>query len=109
MPYSEVEKDLIFLKPILEGCGIEFNKKELEKQFSKVQSDYIENKELFSHKALVKELMKGSEFYPSLKGLENVEEQIKNKEIAESMARQIEEEICYQKTDLHSQMKKNIK
>ena len=59
---------------------------------------YIKDKELVSHEALVKKLMTGTE----LKGFGNIEDKIKNKEDAENIARQIEEQICHQKTDVHS-------
>lgn len=98
LPYSEVQSDLKSLKPILESCGIEIDDKELEEEFSKAQAKYIKDKELFSHEELVKKLMTGAE----LKGFGNIEDKIKNKEDAENIARQIEEQICHQKTDVHS-------
>lgn len=115
LSYEEVESDLIFLKPILEGCNIEIDNNSLKEKFLEIQKQYIQEQGLFSHSDLVQRLMEGSDFYTPLselktnKGKSDGEEHeintlLQEKDIAENMASQIEEQICYQRTDLHTHL-----
>lgn len=115
LPYNEVESDLIFLQAILEGCGISVDKEELKAKFYDIQIQYLKDEHIISHDELVEKLMQGSKFYSSLesvttdKGIEDgenifIDDLIKNKEVAENMAGQIEQQICHHKTDLHTHL-----
>lgn len=115
LSYEEVESDLIFLKPILEGCNIEIDNNSLKEKFLEIQKQYIQEQGIFSHSDLVQRLMEGSDFYTPLselktnKGKSDGEEHeintlLQEKDIAENMASQIEEQICYQRTDLHTHL-----
>lgn len=112
LPYEEVLSDLIFLQPILEGCGIDIDDEILKKEFYNKQIEYLKKEGILSHEALVGKLMEGSDFYFTLKDLTtnidgkivSIDEKLKNREIAESMANQIEDKICLQKTDLHTHL-----
>lgn len=122
LPYSEVESDLIFLQPILEGCGIHVNNAELEEYFKKVQKEYMEKEGIiidgtFSHEALVKKIKQGSNFYEPIKslktkkGIDNgqeyeIDELLEDDSVAENVTEQIENHIGYgcTRTDLHTHL-----
>ena len=112
LPYEEVLSDLIFLQPILEGCGIDIDDEILKKEFYNGQIQFLQDSGIKSHDSLVKKLMEGSDFYSSLNNLRTtrdgetvlIDDIIRNLEVAESMANQIEQKICLQKTDLHTHL-----
>ena len=115
LPYHEVESDLIFLKPILEGCNIEVDDNILKNKFLEIQKQYMREQKIFTHNDLVKKLMEGSNFYGELlnlttnKGKDNeksyeINNLLQERKIAENMANQIEEQICYQRTDMHTHL-----
>lgn len=112
LPYEEVSADLIFLQPILEGCGIDIDDEILKKEFYNRQIQFLQDSGIKSHDSLVKKLMEGSDFYSSLNNLITtrdgetvlIDDIIRDVEVAESMANQIEQKICLQKTDLHTHL-----
>ena len=115
LSYEEVKSDLIFVKPILEACGVDIEDKELERCFLNLQKQFLNENNIDSHEKLVNFLSKGGEAYYTLKGLEtnkgiengdyhSIEKMLKDREITEQMANQIEQQICHQKTDLHTHL-----
>lgn len=123
LSYEEAQSDLIFVKPILETCGIDIDEKELKRQFLNLQKQFLDENNIDSHEKLVDFLIEGAESYSTLKGLEtdkgigngenySIEELLKDREIAEQMANQIEIQIAdqieppifHQKTDLHTHL-----
>ncbi|MBR0350287.1 MAG: hypothetical protein IJH76_00410 [Clostridia bacterium] len=98
LDWGEVQSDLLFLKPILEGAGIEIDEEQLKQVFDVRQQKYIVDNQIFSHQDLVNHLSKGHENYPALEGLEtkfggNIDELLKNPQIQEEMATQIESRV----------------
>lgn len=98
LDWKEVQSDLLFLKPIIEGAGITVDDELLRKEFESRQQEYMTDKKIFSHEDLVGYLQAGSESYPALEGLETVnggsiDELLKNPEVAENMAKQIESRV----------------
>lgn len=98
LDWEEVESDLLFLKPILEGAGIQIDEEQLKKQHELEQTEYMIDKGIFSHEDLIKHLSKGSKSYKALDGLDtknggNIHELLQNPEIAEKMAGQIESKV----------------
>lgn len=99
LDWKEVQSDLLFLKPILEGAGITVDEEQLKKEFEVRQQEYMIDNKIFSHEDLVKHLSKGSKAYSALEGLEtvnggNIDELLKNPETLEKMATQIESRVA---------------
>ncbi len=99
LDWKEVQSDLLFLKPILEGAGITVDEEQLKKEFEVRQQEYMIDNKIFSHEDLVKHLSKGSKAYPALEGLEtvnggNIDGLLKNPETLERMATQIESRVA---------------
>lgn len=61
--------DLIFLRPILESCGIEIDMDKLEQRFNDMQVEFLEEKGLDTPEAVRDYLAKGSESNEVLEGL----------------------------------------
>ena len=61
--------DLIFLRPILESCGIEIDMDKLEQRFNEMQVEFLEEKGLDTPEAVRDYLAKGSESNEVLEGL----------------------------------------
>ena len=96
--WKEANSDLLFLKPIIEACNIKLDDKDIEETFNNMQKDYLEKNNISSHEDLVNKLSQGDSFYPALNGIEtehggNISKLLQNPEIANKMARQIEERI----------------
>ena len=99
LDWKEVQSDLLFLKPILEGAGITLDEEQLRKEFETRQQEYMIDHKIFSHEDLVKHLAQGSKTYSALEGLEtvnggNIDKLLENPEIVERMARQIESRVA---------------
>ncbi|MBQ6992213.1 MAG: hypothetical protein IJN50_04830 [Clostridia bacterium] len=95
LDWGEVQNDLVFLKPILESAGIEINIEILKKEFDMIQEKYMIDNKIFSNEDMINYLMKGSESYEALKGLETnhggeIDFLLKQKDIAVQMAEQME-------------------
>ena len=108
LDWDEVENDFVFLKPILESAGIEIDEEALRSEFNISQEEYLIDNKIFSHDDLVRHLMKGSEFYSTLEGLEtehgvNICEILENKIYTETMAKQIESRVSIKSKDEHVQ------
>jgi len=98
LDWKEAKSDLLFLKPILEGAGIELDEKDIQEQFDIMQKDFMIKKNLFSHEVLARTIASGSKFYPALEGLEtqnggSIDELLQNPEIVERMTKQIEDRV----------------
>ena len=63
MPFGDdgATADLIFLRPILEACGIEIDMDKLEQRFNEMQAEFLEEKGLDTPEAVRDYLAKGSE------------------------------------------------
>jgi len=98
LDWKEAKSDLLFLKPILEGAGIEFDEKDIQEQFDLMQKDFMIKKNLFSHEVLARTIASGSKFYPALEGLEtqnggSIDGLLQNSVIVEKMTKQIEDRV----------------
>jgi hypothetical protein len=104
LDFKEASLDLLFLQPILEACGISIDIEALQDKFLQEQDEYLKEQSIYSHDDLVKKLSMGEEFYPVLEGLETnkgvkggektlITDLLKDKEIVEKMASQVEERI----------------
>ena len=96
--WKEAKSDLLFLKPILEATGLEIDEHEIEQQFEIAQKEFLIDNEIYSPDKIMFKLAQGSNFYPALEGLEtknggNIDELLKNSEIVQRMARQVEGQI----------------
>lgn len=101
LDWKEVESDLLFLKPIIEGAGITIDDKSLRERFEISQLTYMIDHNIVSHENLVKYLQGGSRSYEALEGLEtkfggSIDELLQNPEVAEKMAQQIEGRVKIQ-------------
>ena len=95
LDWAEVQNDLVFLKPILEATGIEIDLEKLKKEFDMMQEKYMVDNKIFSNEDLVNYLMKGSDSYEVLKGLDTdhggeIDFLLKQRDVAEQMAEQME-------------------
>lgn len=95
LDWKEAKSDLLFLKPILEAAGIKIDEKEIEQEFEIMQKEFLIDKGLTSHEALVEFVGNGAKSYPAIEGIEtknggNIEALLRDKDIAEKMAIQIE-------------------
>jgi len=94
--WKEVNSDLFFLKPILEGMGIEVDEKEIQEKFELKQKEFMIDNGLYSHEDVVAFLGKGVESYPALEGVitsdgRSVADLIQNNpETLEKMATQVD-------------------
>lgn len=109
LSFEEVEKDLIFLQAILEGCGLAINIESLKKEFLSEQKEFLRKNEIISHEKLVKKIMSGSSFYPTLEGVKDsqnrmITQNLNDYDVADKMAKQVEEQIIRTKTDLHTHL-----
>lgn len=104
LTYSEARKDLYFVKPILEACGIEVDEEKVKGEFMDGQKQYIAEKGIDSHDALVRLLQKGADLYPVLEGISTnkkneegpsylITDLLADPEVAERTASQIEAEF----------------
>lgn len=98
LSWKEVKSDLIFLKPILEAAGVKVDEKLIEQQFEIVQKEFLIDNGIDSIDRLKFKFKQGSNFYPTLAGLEtknggNIDELLKKDEILEVMSEQIEGQI----------------
>lgn len=98
LSWKEAKSDLLFLKPILEGAGISVDEKLIEQQFEIAQKEFLIDNGIDSPDKLRFKLAQGSKFYPALEGIEtknggNIDELLKNNEILEKMAGQVEGQI----------------
>lgn len=105
LDFKEASLDLLFLQPILEACGITVDRQMLEERFLQEQREYLQQQGIDSHEALVEKISSGAEFYPTLEGVETnkgvkggektpITELLKNQEIVEKMAGQVEDRIA---------------
>lgn len=111
--WEEVESDLLFLQPILEGAGIEIDVEDLKKSFEKKQVEFFDKNDINSHQGLVNFLSTGSKFYPILEGREtinggSIEELLKDPKIAKRMAKQIESKLSIYPEEEIKQEESNI-
>ena len=61
--------DLIFIQPILEACGIQIDKKNLEEALKKAQEKFLKDKNIETEKDLLEYIKGGSKKYSALEGL----------------------------------------
>lgn len=99
LSWKEAKSDLLFLKPILEAAGVRVDEKGIEQQFEIVQKEFLLDKGIDSHDRLKFMLRQGSDFYPALEGVETknggkIDELLKDDEILEKMAGQVEGQIA---------------
>lgn len=97
LDWGEVESDLLFLKPILEGADIKIDESQLKEEFEVRQAEYMANNGIFSQDDLEKHLKQKS-FYSVLNGLETknggiIKDLLKNDEIIHRMAQQISSKV----------------
>jgi len=64
--YSEAMKDFIFLKPILDACGVDVNNLQLEGAYYLRMHDFLNAHRIYSLNDLEARIATGHEFYPSL-------------------------------------------
>lgn len=113
LDFKEASLDLLFLQPILEACGLEIDTMALKDEFLNEQEGYLQEQSIYSHEDLVQKLSMGAEFYPTLEGLETnkgvkggektlITELLKDLEITEKMASQVEERITMPSLSLES-------
>ena len=69
LPFSEVESDLLFLKPILNALSFEVNEKDLEREFGNYRNFYMLTKYIFNMEFLYNFIKSGSIVYVALKGV----------------------------------------
>ena len=104
LDFKEASLDLLFLQPILEACGLSIDIGALKDKFLQEQDEYLKEQSIYSHDDLVEKLRMGKEFYPALEGLETnkgvkggentlITDLLKDTEIVEKMASQVEERI----------------
>lgn len=97
MPFGDdgATADLIFLRPILEECGIEINMERLEQRFNEMQEEFIRENGIQSQEDLSEYLSRGSENNEVLDGLvsgtgKTIDEILSNKpEVVNHMAEQV--------------------
>lgn len=98
LDWEEAKSDLIFLKPILEAGQVDIDEEALKKEFELEQMEFLLDNEITTHEQLVSRLNYAGKYYGELSGLEtenggNIEQLLKKPEIAEKMAKQIEDRI----------------
>ena len=98
LSWKEAKSDLLFLKPILEAAGVKVDEQAIEQQFEIVQKEFLIDNGIDSLDKLKFKLKQGSDFYPALEGIEtknggNIDGLLKNDEILEKMAGQVESQI----------------
>ena len=78
MPFNKdgAVADLIFLRPILEACGVEIDMQKLEQEFNEEQERFFAEKGIDSFEDLCDYLSKGSESNEVLKDLVSGDEEI---------------------------------
>jgi len=86
------------LKPILEAAGVTVDEKAIEQQFEIAQKEFLMDNGFYSPEQLRLKLSQGSKFYSALEGIEtknggSIDDLLKNGEIVERMAGQIEGQI----------------
>ncbi len=69
LPFSEVESDLLFLKPILNALSFEINEKDLEREFGYYRNFYMQRKYIFNMEFLYNFIKSGSIVYDALKNV----------------------------------------
>ncbi len=83
LDFKETEFDLVFLKPILEGAGIEIDEKDLEQHFLAAQEKFKEIHGIDSKSSLKESLARGAEFYPVLDGVKDANGKLITEKLAE--------------------------
>ena len=94
LDWEEAKSDLLFLKPILEAGQVEIDEEAIKREFELKQMEFLLDNDITTHEQLV-EYLNSSRY---LEGLEtknggNIKELLNNPEIAEKMAKQIEDRI----------------
>lgn len=94
LDWEEAKSDLLFLKPILEAGQVEIDEEAIKREFELRQMEFLLDNDITTHEQLV-EYLNSSRY---LEGLEtknggNIKELLNNPEIAEKMAKQIEDRI----------------
>ena len=70
--WEEAKSDLLFVQPILESLGIEVKESELEQAYNKRVKQFFLDRDIKSEEDLVGQISMGAEFYPALKGEQDI-------------------------------------
>ena len=70
--FKEAQIDLLFLSPILEACGVEYNLEELEQTYNAAVIRFFRERGITTSEDLVPFIQKGAEFYKALEGQDSI-------------------------------------
>lgn len=90
--WQEAKSDLLFLNPILQAMGIDIPEEDLEKAYDDRVKDFFKSKGITSLDELSEQISRGAEFYPPLKGQEDILQTLQNPEfVSETLIPSIKE------------------
>ena len=70
--WKEVKADLLFVGPIAESIGINIDEKQLEESYNKRVKQFKEDKSIETNNDLRRLISEGADFYPALKGQDDI-------------------------------------
>ena len=88
--------DLMFIRPMLEFCGVEYNEPKIKEAFSKKRKEFLKENGITNRDALKDFIKKGSKSYDALTELQGynnipIDTYLKDDEILERMINQVME------------------
>ena len=89
--WKEAKADLLFLKPILEGAGVEVSDDELQLSYYDRVSAFQQEHGTSTTEGLVAAIQQGESFYPALEGQTEITDFMATPEGAATVAAQINE------------------
>lgn len=91
--WKEVKADLLFVKPIFEGLGVEVDEEKLERVYNDRVKEFFLNRGIKTARDLSSAIAQGKEFYPALEGYGDILTEISNPEyVTEKIIPEIEEQ-----------------